>query len=146
MDKGRKLGLLTLGDSNDPVSRASQRKRKKEEDDFEREREKDRGTNVRNKVAMVTASELKRRVDLEEQKFQYQKTENLMVNIQMQISAVKEHIATTVEMIKHGAPTTLANWNMVSKLNVEMKELRSKLQLIQTEMEKEEEIIKIEKE
>ena len=81
MDKGRKLGLLTLGDSNDPVSRASQRKRKKEEDDFEREREKDRGTNVRNKVAMVTASELKRRVDLEEQKFKYQKTENLMVNI-----------------------------------------------------------------
>ena len=95
---------------------------------------------------MVTASELKRRVDLEEQKFQYQKTENLMVNIQMQISAVKEHIVTTVEMIKHGAPTTLANWNMVSELNVEMKELRGKLQLIQTEMEKEEEIIKIEKE
>jgi len=76
-----KLGLLTLGDSNDPVSRASQRRRKKEEDDFEREREKDRGTNVRNKVAMDTASELKRRVDLEEQKFQYQKTENLMVRL-----------------------------------------------------------------
>ena len=74
MDKGRKLTLLTLGDSNDPVSRASQRRRKKEEDNFEREREKDRGTNVRNKVAMNTASELKRRVDLEEQKFQYQKT------------------------------------------------------------------------
>jgi len=72
--------------------------------------------------------------------------EFLMVNIQMQISAVREHIATTVEMIKHGVPTTLANWNMVSELNVEMKELRSKLQLIQTEMEKEEEVIKIEKE
>jgi len=60
--KGKKLGLLTLGDSNEPVSRASQRKRKKEEDDFERERDRDRvknrGTSVRNKVALDTASEL----------------------------------------------------------------------------------------
>jgi len=42
LDKGRKLGLLTLSDSNEPGSRASQRKRKKEEDDFERERERER--------------------------------------------------------------------------------------------------------
>ena len=35
---------------------------------------------------------------------------------------------------------------MVNELNEEMKELRSKLQLIQTEMEKEEKVIKIEKE
>ena len=35
---------------------------------------------------------------------------------------------------------------MVNKLNEEMKELRSKLQLIQTEMEKEEKVIKVEKE
>lgn len=69
-----------------------------------------------------------------------------MVNIQTQISAVREHIATIVDMIKHGAPTTLANWNMVNELNEEMKELRSKLQLIQTEMEKEEKVIKVEKE
>ena len=69
-----------------------------------------------------------------------------MVNIQTQISAVREHIATIVDMIKHGAPTTLANWNMVNELNEEMKELRSKLQLIQTEMEKEEQVIKVEKE
>ena len=69
-----------------------------------------------------------------------------MVNIQTQISAVWEHIATIVDMIKHGAPTTLANWNMVNKLNEEMKELRTKLQLIQTEMEKEEQVIKVEKE
>ena len=41
---------------------------------------------------------------------------------------------------------TLANWNMVNELNEEMKELRSKLQLIQTEMEKEEKVIKVEKE
>jgi len=89
---------------------------------------------------------LKCKVDLEEEKFAYQKTENLMVNIQMQISAVREHIATIVDMIKHGAPTTLANWNMENELNEEMKELRSKLQLIQTEMEKEEKVIKVEKE
>ena len=69
-----------------------------------------------------------------------------MVNIQTQISAVREHIATIVDMIKHGAPTTLANWNMVNELNEEMKELRSKLQLIQTEMEKEEKVIKVKKE
>ena len=69
-----------------------------------------------------------------------------MVNIQIQISVVREHIATIVDMIKHGAPTTLANWNVVKKLNEEMKELRSKLQLIQTEMEKEEKVIKVEKE
>ena len=68
-----------------------------------------------------------------------------MVNIQMQISAVWEHLATIANMIKHGAPTTLVNWNMVNKLNEEMKELRSKLQLIQTEMEKEEKVIKVEK-
>jgi len=60
---------------------------------------------------------LKRKVDLEEEKFAYQKPENLMVNIQMQISAVREHIATIVDMIKHGAPTTLANWNMVNESN-----------------------------
>ena len=35
---------------------------------------------------------------------------------------------------------------MVNELNEEMKELRSKLQLFQTEMEKEERVIKIEKE
>jgi len=35
---------------------------------------------------------------------------------------------------------------MVNELNEEMKELRSKLQLIQTEMEKEEKVIKVEKE
>ena len=49
-------------------------------------------------------------------------------------------------MIKNGAPTTLAKWNMVNELNEEMKKLRSKLQLIQTEMEKEEKVIKVEKE
>ena len=35
---------------------------------------------------------------------------------------------------------------MVNELNEEMKELKSKLQLIQTEMEKEEKVIKVEKE
>jgi len=45
LGEGRKLGLLTFGDSNEPVSRASQRKRKKEED-FEREREKNRETSL----------------------------------------------------------------------------------------------------
>ena len=103
-----------------------------------KEREKNRGTSVRSKAAIDTAIELKRKVDLEEKKFAYQKTENIMVNIQMQISAVREHVTTTVEMIKHGAPTTLANWNMVSDLNLEMEELRGKLKLIQSEMEKEE--------
>ena len=110
--------MLTLRDSNEPASRASQRKRKKEEEDFERERErereKNRSTSVKTRVAIDTAAELKRKVDLEEEKFAYQKTENLMVNIQMQISAVREHIATIADMIKHGAPTTLANWNMVN--------------------------------
>ena len=101
---------------------------------------------MKTRVAIDTAAELKRKVDLEEEKFAYQKTENLMVNIQMQISAVREHIATIVDMIKHGAPTTLANWNMVNELNEEMKELRSKLQLIHTEMEKDEKVIKVEKE
>ena len=49
-------------------------------------------------------------------------------------------------MIKHGAPTTLANWNMVSDLNLEMEELRGKLKRIQSEMEKEEEeVIEIDK-
>ena len=104
----------------------------------ERERENNRGTSVRSKAAIDTAIEFKRKVDLEEKKFAYQKTENIMVNIQMQISAVREHVTTTVEMIKHGAPTTLANWNMVSDLNLEMEELRGKLKLIQSEMEKEE--------
>ena len=113
MDKGRKLGVLTLSDSNEPASRASQRKRKKEEEDFEREREKNRGTSIKTRVAIDTAAELKRKVDLEEEKFAYQKTENLMVNIQMQISAVREHIATIVEMIKRGAPTTpIEIWGM----------------------------------
>ena len=138
--------MLTLRDSNEPASRASQRKRKKEEEDFESEREKNRGTSVKTRVAIDTAAVLKRKVDLEEEKVAYQKTENLMVNIQMQITAVREHIATIVDMIKHGAPTTLSNWNMVNELNEEMKELRSKLQLIQTEMEKEEKVIKVEKE
>jgi len=45
LEKGRKLGLFTLRDNNEPASRASQRKRKKEEEDFERERE--RRTEVR---------------------------------------------------------------------------------------------------
>ena len=111
-----------------------------------KEREKNRGTSVRTKAAIDTAIELKRKVDLEEKKFAYLKTENIMVNIQMQISAVREHVTTTVEMIKHGAPTTLANWNMVSDLNLEMEELRGKLKRIQSEMEKEEEeVIEIDK-
>ena len=66
-----------------------------------KEREKNRGTSVRSKAAIDTAIELKRKVDLEEKKKAYQKTENIMVNIQMQISAVREHVTTTVEMIKH---------------------------------------------
>ena len=111
-----------------------------------KEREKKWSTSVKTRIAIDTAAELKRKVDLEEEKFVYQKPENLMVNIQMQISAVREHIATIVDMIKNGAPTTLANWNMVNKLNEEMKKLRSKLQLIQTGMEKEETVIKVEKE
>ena len=141
------MGLLTLRDSNEPASRTSQRERKKEEEDFEREREEEeQNTSVKTRVAIDTAAELKRKVDLEDEKFAYQKPENLMVNIQMQISAVREHIATIVDMIKHGTPTTLAKWNMVNELNEEMKKLRSKLQLIQTEMEKKEKVIKVEKE
>ena len=96
------------------------RKKKKilKEREREREREKkkkkNRSTSVKTRVAIDTAAELKCKVDLEEEKFAYQKPENLMVNIQMQISAVREHIATIVDMIKHGAPTTLVNWNMVN--------------------------------
>ena len=65
----------------------------------EREREKNRSTSVKTRVAIDTAAELKRKVDLEEEKFAYQKPENLMVNIQMQISAVREHIATIIYIL-----------------------------------------------
>jgi len=57
------------------------------------ERETNIGTSVKTRVAIDTEAELKRKVD--------QKSENLMVNIQKQISAVPEHIATIVDMIKH---------------------------------------------
>ena len=80
---------MTLSDSNEPASRASQRKRKKEEEDFEREREKNRGTSIKTRVAIDTAAELKRKVDLEEEKFAYQKTENLMVEICIWILTIK---------------------------------------------------------
>jgi len=58
------------------------------------------------------------------------------INIEVQIFAVIEHLGTIVEVIKHGAPTTLANWDMVNYLITEMKELGNRLNLIQRKIEK----------
>ena len=49
------------------------RKKKKILKEREREREKNRSTSVKTRVAIDTAAELKRKVDLEEEKFAYQK-------------------------------------------------------------------------
>jgi len=49
-------------------------------------------------VAINTAAELKLEVDLEEMKFHYQKTKNLMINIQMQLFAVRGNIGTIIEV------------------------------------------------
>ncbi len=46
------------------------------------DREENRGTIVKTRLAIDTAVELKRKVDLEEEKFEYKKPENLMDNIQ----------------------------------------------------------------
>ena len=51
--------MITLRDSNEPASWASQRKRKKE--NF-KEREENRGTSVKTRLAIVIAAELKRKM------------------------------------------------------------------------------------